>query len=206
MGSVGTSLTMSLDGFIAGPNDGPEQPLGESGMRLFDWYASGDTEYTAPNGQMTIKVSAASAQMIQEAYGTFGALVTGRRTFDITDGWGGRHPLDTPVFVVTHSVPDQWVRAHPEAPFTFVTEGVERAVAMAKEVAGDKNVGVGAASIVQQCLKAGLLDELQVELVPVLLGRGVRMFEYLGVEPIELERTLVIEAPDVTHLRFRVVK
>ena len=206
MASVGTALTMSLDGFIAGPNDGPEQPLGEGGGRLFNWYFSGDTDFTMPSGQMAIKVSPASAAMLREAHASLGALVTGRKTFDITNGWNGRHPVDVPVFVVTHSVPEDWVKAHEGAPFTFVTDGVERAVALAKEVAGEKNVGVGAASIVQQCLKAGLLDELQIELVPVLLGKGVRLFEYLGVEPIELERTLVIEAPDVTHLRFRVVK
>ena len=205
MGTVGTSLTMSLDGFIAGPNDGPERPLGEGGERLFDWYSSGDTEYTMPDGQMTVKVSAASAAMLREVLRSLGALVTGRKTFDITNGWNGRHTVDVPVFVVTHSVPEEWVAAHPGAPFTFVTDGVERAVAMARDVAGDKNVAVGAASIVQQCLKAGLLDELQVELVPVLLGKGVRLFEYLGVEPVELERTMAIEAPGVTHLRFRVV-
>lgn len=206
MGTVGTSLTMSLDGFIAGPNDSAEQPLGENGMRLFNWYGSGDTEYTMPSGEMTVKVSKASAEMLREAYSQFGALVTGRKTFDITNGWGGRHPLDVPIFVVTHSVPEEWVKAHEGAPFTFVTDGVERAVAMAKETAREKNVGVGAASIVQQCLKAGLLDEIQIELVPFLLGKGVRMFEYLGIEPIDLEKTMVVDAPDVTHIRFRVVK
>jgi dihydrofolate reductase len=206
MGSVGTSLTMSLDGFIAGPNDSAEQPLGENGMRLFNWYSSGDTEYVVPAGTMTVKVSKASAEMLREAYSKVGALVTGRKTFDITNGWGGRHPVDVPVFVVTHTVPEEWVKAHEGAPFTFVTDGVERAVALAKEAAGDKNVGVGAASIVQQCLKAGLLDEVQIELVPFLLGKGVRMFEYLGVEPIDLEKTMVVDAPDVTHIRFRVVK
>ncbi|MGH2560341.1 MAG: dihydrofolate reductase family protein [Thermomicrobiales bacterium] len=204
MGNVGTSLSMSLDGFIAGPNSSPDNPLGDAGEPLFQWYFSGDTDYTMPSGQMTIKVSPASAEMPREAHSTFGALVTGRKTFDITHGWGGRHPMDVPVFVVTHSVPQEWLKE--ESPFTFVTAGVESAVAQAKEVAGDKNVGVGAASMVQQCLKAGLLDEIQVELVPVLLGKGIRMFEYLGVEPVELERTMVVEAPGVTHLRFRVVK
>ena len=204
MGTVGTSLSMSLDGFIAGPNDGPERPLGEGGERLFQWYSSGDTDYTMPSGTMAVKVSAASAAMLREAHGTIGALVTGRRTFDITNGWGGRHPLDVTVFVVTHSVPQGW--ANDGSPFTFVTDGVESAVAQAKRAAGDKNVGVGAASIVQQCLRAGLLDEIQLDLVPVLLGAGVRLFENLGAEPVELERTSVIEAPGVTHLRFRVVK
>ncbi|MGH2532172.1 MAG: dihydrofolate reductase family protein [Thermomicrobiales bacterium] len=206
MGTVGTSLTMSLDGFIAGPNDGPEHPLGENGMCLFDWYARGDTEYTAPSGTMTVKVSKASADMLREAFSKIGALVTGRKTFDITNGWGGRHPVETPVFVVTHEVPHDWIKEHPDAPFTFVTDGVESAVSQAKAVAGEKNVGVGAASILQQCLKAGLLEEIQVELVPVLLGKGVRMFDYLGVEPIELEQTMLIEGTGVTHIRFRVVK
>jgi dihydrofolate reductase len=206
MGTVGTSLTMSLDGFIAGPNDGPNNPLGENGMRLFNWYSTGDTECTVPAGTMTVKVSKASAEMLRESYSKIGALVTGRKTFDITNGWDGRHPADVPIFVLTHSVPEEWVKVHPDAPFTFVTDGVESAVAQAKEAAGEKNVGVGAASLVQQCLKAGLLDEIQVELVPYLLGKGVRMFDYLGVEPIDLEKIMVIDTPDVTHIRYRVVK
>lgn len=206
MGTVGTSLTMSLDGFIAGANDGPENPLGDGGEPLFAWYSSGDTEYVMPSGTMTVKVSAASAEMLREAHQRTGALVTGRKTFDITGGWGGKHPMDVPIFVVTHSVPQEWVRTHGGAPFTFVMDGVESAVAQAKAVAGEKNVGVGAASIVQQCLKAGLLNEIQIELVPVLLGAGVRMFDNLGSEPIELERTMVIEGSGVMHLRFRVVK
>ena len=204
MGFVRTSLSRSLDGFTAGPDDGHERPLGEGGERLFGWYFGGDTDYTMPSGTMAIKVSAASAEMLREAHGTIGALVTGRRTFDITNGWGGRHPLDVPVFVVPHSIPQGW--ANDGSPFTFVTDGVESAVAQAKRAAGDKNVGVGAASIVQQCLRAGLLDEIQLDLVPVLLGAGVRLFENLGAEPVELERTSVVEAPGVTHLRFRVVK
>src|SRR3712207_2375499 len=133
-----------------------------------------------------------------------GAFVTGRRTFDITNGWGGIPPLGVPSFVVTHAVPQEWV--YEGSPFTFVTEGVESAVEQAKAVAGEKDVAVGAASIAQQCLRAGLLDEVHVDLVPVLLGDGVRLFEHLGTTPIELESTRVIEAPDVTHLTFRVVK
>ena len=112
--------------------------------------------------------------------------------------------MDVPVFVVTHTVPEKW--AGDDSPFTFVTDGVESAVEQAKIVAGQKHVGVGAASIAQQCLKAGLLDEIQIELVPILLGAGVRLFEHLGVEPIELETPQVIETPAVTHLRFRIVK
>jgi dihydrofolate reductase len=204
MGKVTSGLTMSLDGFIAGPNDGPENPLGENGMRLFDWYESGDTDYVVPSGGMTFKVSSQSAEMLRGAFSSIGAIVTGRRTFDITNGWGGRHPLDVPIVVLTHTVPDGW--DYEGSSFTFVTDGVESAVEQAREVAGEKDVAVGAASLVQQCLKAGLLDEVHVDIVPVLLGGGVRMFDNLGPEHIELERTQIIEAPDVTHMTFRVVK
>ena len=204
MGKVATGLSMSLDGFIAGPNDGPERPLGDGGERLFNWYFSGDTEFTVPSGTMVFKVAPVSAELLRETWATVGALVTGRRTFDIANEWGGRHPLDVPVVVVTHTVPQEWVKDG--SPFTFVTDGVERAVEEAKQIAGDKNVAVGAASIAQQCIKAGLLDEIHIDLVPVLLGTGVRLFEHLGTEAVELEATRVIEAPGVTHLRFRVVK
>ena len=205
MGKVSTGLSMSLDGFIAGPNDGPGAPLGEGGERLFAWYSSGDTDYRLPGTEMVFRVSSASTELLREAHGTMGAFVTGRRTFDITNGWGGRPPLGVPTFVVTHTVPEEWV--YEGSPFTFVTDGVESAVEQARVAAGDKkNVAVVAASIAQQCIRAGLLDEIHVDLVPVLLGGGVRLFEHLGTEPIELESTRVIEAPGVTHLTFRVAK
>jgi dihydrofolate reductase len=204
MGKVRTGHSMSLDGFIAGPNDGPEAPLGDGGERLLAWYSGGDTEYRLPGTDMVFKVSPQSAELLRETRTTTGALVTGRRTFDITNGWGGRHPLDVPTFVVTHTVPQEWV--YEESPFTFVTDGLESAVGQAKAVAGDKDVGVVGASIVQQCIRAGLLVEIHVDLVPVLLGGGVRLFEHLGTEPIELEGTRVIEGAGVTHLTFRVVK
>jgi dihydrofolate reductase len=204
MGKVATGLSVSLDGFIAGPNDGPGSPLGEGGERLFAWYSSGDTEYRLPGTEMVFKISPQSAELLQEAHNTMGAFVTGRRTFDITNGWGGRPPLGVPTFVVTHTVPQEWV--YEGSPFTFVTDGVESAVEQAKAVAGDKDIAVGAASIAQQCIRAGLLDEIHIDLVPVLLGNGVRLFEHLGPEPIELESTQVIEGAGVTHLTFRVVK
>jgi dihydrofolate reductase len=204
MGKVAMGLSMSLDGFIAGPNDGPESPLGEGGERLFRWYSGGDTEYRLPGTEMVFKVSPASAELLREAHSKMGAFVTGRRTFDITNGWGGRPPLGVPTFIVTHTVAQEWV--YEGSPFTFVTDGVESAVEQAKAVAGDKGVAVGAASIAQQCIKAGLLDEIHIDLVPVLLGDGVRLFDHLGTGPIDLERTRVIEAPGVTHLTFRVLK
>ena len=197
-------LTMSLDGFIAGPNDGPEQPLGEGGMRLFDWFSAGDTDYGLPGTEMVFRVSPQSAELLREAHARMGAFVTGRRTFDITNGWGGNPPLGVPTFVVTHSeAPREWT--YEGSPFTFVTDGVESAVEQARASAGDKDVAVGAASIVQQCIEAGLLDEIHLDLVPVLLGDGVRLFEHLG-GPIELERTRVVEGTEVTHLTFRIVK
>jgi dihydrofolate reductase len=204
MGKVAMGLSMSLDGFIAGPNDSPELPLGENGERLFAWYSGGDTEYGLPGTEMVFRVSPQSAELLREAHSKMGAFVTGRRTFDITNGWGGNPPLGVPTFVVSHTVPQEWV--YEGSPFTFVTDGVESAVEQAREVAGDKDVAVGAASVVQQCLRAGLLDEIHIDLVPVLLGDGVRLFEHLGTGPIELESTQVIEGAGVTHLTFRVVK
>src|ERR687895_2210774 len=204
MGKVSTGLSMSLDGFIAGPNDGPERPLGDGGERLFAWYSSGDTEYRLPGTEMVVRVSPQSAELLREAHSKMGAFVTGRRTFDITNGWGGSPPLGVPTFVATHTVAQEWV--YEGSPFTFVTDGVESAVEQAKAVAGDKTVAVGAASIVQQCINAGLLDEVQIHLVPVLLGGGVRLFDHLGTGPIELQSTQVIEGAGVTHLAFRLVK
>ena len=204
MGKVRTGHSTSLDGFIAGPNDGPEAPLGDGGERLLAWYFGGDTEYRLPSTEMVFKVSPLSAELLRETRRTTGALVTGRRTFELTNGWGGRHPLDVPVFVVTHAVLQEWVSEG--SPFTFVTDGLESAIEQAKAVAGEKDVGVIGASLVQQCIRAGLLDEIHVDLVPVLLGDGVRLFDHLGTDPIELESTRMLEGAGVTHLTFRVVK
>ncbi len=204
MGKVSTGLSMSLDGFIAGTNDGPGSPLGEGGERLFAWYSSGDTEYRLPGTEMVFRVSPQSAELLREAHSKMGAFVTGRRTFDITNGWGGNPPLGVPTFVLTHTVPQKWV--YEGSPFTFVTDGIESAVEQAKALAGEKDVAVGAASIVQQCMRAGLLDEIHIDLVPVLLVGGVRLFDHLGTGSIDLESTEVVEGTGVTHLTFRVVK
>src|SRR5919206_4130079 len=163
MGKVSMGLSMSLDGFIAGPNDGPERPLGEGCERLFEWYSGGDTEYRLPGTEMVFRISPQSAELLREVHGKIGAFVTGRRTFDITNGWGGSPPLGVPTFVLSHTVPQDWV--YEGSPFTFVTEGVESAVEQARAVAGDKDVAVGAASIVQQCIRAGLLDLIHIDLV-----------------------------------------
>jgi dihydrofolate reductase len=206
MGKVRVELSMSLDGFIAGPNDGPSHGLGDGGDALFNWYGNGDTDFPLPGTDMVFKISRASADFLRESWLMTGASVTGRRTFDITNGWGGVPPggVEAPYFVVTHTVPQEWVR--PGSPFTFVTEGVESAIEQAKQAAGDKYVDLMGASVVQQCLNADLLDEIQIDLAPVLLGGGVRLFDHLGSKPIELEQLDVVKGLGVTHLRYRVVR
>lgn len=196
MGKIVNAVTMSLDGFMAGLEGDFDQ--------LFKWFSSGDTEFTFPGNGMTIKVASASAQLFEEIICTTGAFVAGRRLFDLNNGWGGHHPLGVPVFVVTHNPPPEWPYDSP--PFTFVNDGIASAIEKARQSAGELNVMVASGSIAHQCLKAGLLDEITIDLVPFLLGRGVRTFEYLGIEPIELERTRIIATPDITHLQFRVVK
>ncbi|GII03172.1 dihydrofolate reductase family protein [Planobispora takensis] len=193
MAKVIANMSMSLDGFVADPSDGVEH--------LFGWYENGDVAIPTAAPELTFQVSEASAAHLRGAMENVGALIVGRRLFDITGGWGGRHPLDVPVFVVTHSVPDGWPRE--DAPFTFVTDGVESAVAQAKEVAGDGWIGVGS-KIASQCLNAGLLEEIRVDLVPVLLGGGIPFFEGLTCAPVELEGPRVIEGTGVTHLYYTV--
>jgi dihydrofolate reductase len=194
MGKVIFYMTVSVDGFVAGPNDDVS--------RLFGWYFSGDVEIPIP-GSPTLRVSRESADVLLDATRMGGAMVTGRRNFDLTGGWGGNPPT-APCFVVTHSVPDGW--AVEGSPFVFVTDGIESAIRQAKDAAGDKDVEVGTASMLQQVLNAGLLDEIHIDLVPVLLGRGIRLFEQLTIEPTDLEIIRVVPAPGVTHLRYRIVK
>jgi dihydrofolate reductase len=203
MGKVTFNMTMSLDGFVAGPNDGPENGLGDGGDGLFTWYFSGDTEVPISDGNMVLKVSAQSAELLNEAFSSYGAGVWGRRTFDIAHAWGG-YPPGSPCFIVTHHVPQEWAKEG--SPFTFVTDGVESAIRQAKQAAEDKDVVICTPSILQQCLKADLVDEIHIEIAPILLGGGVSLFDHLGKGPIKLECIRTIQAPDVTHLGFRVIK
>jgi dihydrofolate reductase len=198
MRTIASGFSMSLDGFIAGPGDDVQ--------RLFAWMALGNTDINVSSGDtdFELQMSAEDAEKYQERMSQTGAIVSGRRLFGVAGAWGGRHPMGVPVVVLTHSVPPEW--DYDESPFTFVTDGVEAALEKARQIAGDKAIGVGGADITRQCLKLGLLDEIGIDLVPVLLGQGVRLFEYLGIEPIELETTRVSEAPGVIHLSFRVVK
>lgn len=195
MGKVVAEFALSLDGFIADPKDDVS--------RLYQWFASGDTPVQGAAG-MVFMTSAVSAKHYLEIMESTGAFVTGRRDFDISDAWGGTSPLNVPTFIVTHHAPQEWLKDG--SPFVFVTEGVEGALEQAKKTAGGKNVLVGGSQIAQQCIKAGLLDELNIDLVPVLLGGGIRLFDQLGPEPFELEILQVLEAPGVTHLKYRLVR
>jgi len=203
MAKVVFNMTVSLDGFVAGPNDNPDNGLGDGGDALFNWYFSGDTEIFLSEGTPVLKVSRQSAELLQQSFETYGAGIWGRKTFDIAHAWGG-HPPGSPCFIVTHNVPQEWV--YEGSPFTFVTDGVESAIRQAQAAAGDKDVVICTASILQQCLNLGLVDEIHVDVAPLLLGKGVRLFDHLDIEPIILERIRVIAAPGVTHLGYRVVK
>jgi dihydrofolate reductase len=196
MATLIADMSMSLDGFIADANDdvGP----------LFDWYNNGPVTTPSADERWTFHTSEASARQLRVYMGQIGALLCGRRVFDLTGGWGGNHPAGCPVVVVTHSVPTDW--PHPEAPFTFVTDGLESAVAKARSIAGDRIVAVATPSITQQCLNLGLVDAIRVNLVPVLLGEGIRFFDNLRNTPLMLEDPEVVEGTRVTHLQFRVRK
>ena len=197
MAKVSCRFTMSLDGFIADQNDDV--------MPLFPWYFQGEVEYPVPGTQMVFKVAQASAVTIEEMFDTCGAIVTGRRDFDVSNQWGGKPPFDVPCFIVTHKVPQEW--AGDGSPFTFVTDGVESAIARAKQVVtGDKVIAVGGTQIVRQSLQAGLIDQIEIDLAPILLGNGIRLFDQLGTDPIQLEIDRVIDAPLVTHIRYLVKK
>ncbi|MGH8776409.1 MAG: dihydrofolate reductase family protein [Jiangellaceae bacterium] len=199
MSTVMTGATMSIDGFIAGPD--------ESGFDLlFQWYGNGDVEIVGASPNVPpVRVSQASAQHLRQLFESTGSLLVGRHLYDFTSAWGGRHPMDVPVVVLTHRPPDD--RPEADENFVFVTGGIEEAVERAKEIAGGKNVGVNGGQMARQCLDAGLLDEVHVDLVPVLLGAGTPFFGELAARPVELEGPLsVVEGTGVTHLRYAVAR
>ena len=199
MGDVLVELTMSLDGFIAGPDDGAQFPLGRGGEALFTWMSAGPPENEV---DPRIRPPDASMVVVNEWMTEYGAGISGRRTFDIANGWKDGHPIDAPIFVLTHNPPTEgeW---SPQV--TFVTT-LDEALEKAQAAAGNKWVSVSGADPAQQLLRAGKLDGIQVSVVPLLLGGGVRLFDHLGGEPIKLEQTRVIESEGVTHLRYRVVR
>ena len=200
MGDVIVDLSISLDGFIAGPNDGPELPLGRGGERLFTWMGAGPERNRV---ESRLQPPDASKPIVDEWMSGSGAIISGRRTFDIANGWKDGHPVDVPIFVVTHEAPTsgEW-----SPRVQFVTEGVDRALELAQEAAGDGVVAISGAQVAQQLLRAGKLDGIQVSVAPVILGGGVRLFERFGDETVVLEQERVIESEGVTHLRYRVVR
>jgi dihydrofolate reductase len=194
MAKVVTHMCMSLDGFVAQPDDNPAE--------LFDWYSGGDVLVPSADDSLSFSVDAASAAMLRELTSGCGALVTGRRLFDLTDGWADNHPTGAPVVVVTHRPPP--TDAAERFPRTTFAAGVEEAVTTAKEVAGDKVVTIASADIIQQALNLGLVDELGVTQVPVLFGAGIRYFGELVGGHIMLEDPVVVQGTRALHLRYAV--
>lgn len=185
-------ISMSLDGYIAAPNDRPGEELGDGGQRLHAWLFDEATD--------------TDREVAEETSNGAGAVISGARTVDIClDVWGGKPPSELPWFVLSHDKPERFAKAN--RGFNFVLDGVESAVDQAKSAAGAGYVLVmGGASAGQQCLQAGLVDEMQIHLAPVLFGNGIRLLENIDAERIGLETTRVIETPAATHLQYRIVR
>jgi dihydrofolate reductase len=188
-------MAMSVDGFITGPNDGLGNPAGDGGMRLMEWLNVGGGNDTG-----SYRPTTPGSQVVYDESMSTGAVLTGRRTGDFADYWGGDHHDGVPIFVPTRQAPAEapYERVH------YVTDGIESCVAQAKAAAGDRNVLLHGAYTAQECLRAGVLDQLEIQLMPVLLGHGRRLFEDLPADHIELELTREIAAPGVLHLRYQV--
>ena len=196
MTKVLAGITTSVDGYVAGPDDDV--------MKVFDWYfGSGDVEVrTGGSDPMTFRVSEPSAAYIRGLTSELGAVLSGRRTFEVAQGWGGNHGWG-PAFVLAHEVPDGWPR--PGSTVHFVTDGLESAVQQAKAAAGGKSVGVHGADTIRQLLDAGLVDHLCIDLSAVLLGSGVRLFDHLAGVPTFLGNPTAVSGVGVTHLRYPVL-
>lgn len=192
MGKVIAQASMSLDGFIADTDDqvGP----------LFDWYNNGNTQIPGHD----FRTSPASARYLRAAWSAIGADVIGRRLFDLTNGWDGRPVVGDAVFVVTHQPPAGW--PYPDAPFTFVTDGLPSAIAQAQAVAGGRDVSITPGSIAGQAFQAGLIDEVRIDLVPVVFGAGVRYFGDYAGSPLLLDDPQIVQGDRVTHLHYRLRK
>jgi dihydrofolate reductase len=191
-------MSMSLDGFIAGPNETPDNGLGDGGDRLHEWVF----ENAADASGVPVRPPGADGEVFDEMMAT-GAVVAGRGTAEPADYWGGDHHDGVPIFILsrnpTEAEQDRW-------PLVTYVGDIETAMARAKEAAGEKDVMVHGAGVVQLALAAGVIDELQIHLVPVLLGEGRPLFEHLGADHTELELTRIVEGAGATHLRYRVCR
>jgi dihydrofolate reductase len=215
MANVTCDITMSLDGFVAGPNPTLEKPLGEGGERLHEWLY-GLAAFRERHGESGGEVNADS-EVLEESLAAVGAILMGRRMFSggaspweddpNADGWWGDDPpFHVPVFVLTHH-PREAVEKQGGTTYTFVTDGIGSALDQARAAAGDKNVSIsGGADVVQQYLAAGLVDELQIHVAPLLLGGGTRLFDAAGAGPVTLRETRVLSSPAVAHLGYSVVR
>jgi dihydrofolate reductase len=202
-GKVVLDITMSLDGFIAGPNDGPENGLGDGGDRLHQWVYD-LASWREPHG-FTGGETNRDSEIMDESFKRLGAVIVGKRMFDNAGGWGDKPPFHMPVFVLTHEDREDLTKEGGTT-FTFVNAGVEGALKLARAAAGSKDVGIsGGANVAQQFLKAGLLDEMQIHIAPIMLGRGIRLFDEMDPS-IDLKPVRVVESPNVTHLRFQIGK
>ncbi|MFA1550891.1 dihydrofolate reductase family protein [Actinomadura chokoriensis] len=191
MATIVTEMSMSLDGYVADPSDGVDE--------LFGWYGNGPVEIQTVSDMPPFRVFEPSARHIRETMDALGAVITGRRLYDITHGWEGRHPYDAPVWLVTHEAPDD-----PPPGLTVITDGIERAVSEASAAAGDGIVSVAGGLTAQSCLDAGLLDEIWIDLVPVLLGEGIPFFPGPSTAPVHLKDPYrTIQGTGVTHLYYR---
>jgi dihydrofolate reductase len=198
MSSTVLYMSMSLDGFIAGPNERPDNGLGDGGHRLHEWALTG----ADADRKLISRRAGVNGQIVDEFMAT-GAVVAGRGTFEPAGGWGGDHHDGVPIFILirgeSHSEMRDW-------PLVTYVPDIRTAMSEAKRAAGDKNVLVHGAGIAQLALAAGVLDEIEIHLVPVLLGQGRRLFDNLSPEHIELERTRILEGEaGTTHLHYRVV-
>jgi dihydrofolate reductase len=193
VGKVLTHMTMSLDGFIADLDDQPGE--------LFDWYQAGEVSVASANENIQFDVDESSADLLGDLTEAGGVIVSGRRLFDIADGWNDSHPAGARIVVVTHSPPADAAERWPKT--TFV-DGVEAAIAKAQEIAGDKNVTIASPNIIQQALELGLVDEVCVSLVPVLFGEGIPYFAKLDRGKVMLEDPVVVQGLRALHLRYPV--
>jgi dihydrofolate reductase len=214
MAKLRCELSISLDGFTAGPEQSEENPLGIGGMQLHEWVFK-LAAWRAPHGMEGGETNA-SSELVEESLTNVGAVVMGRNMFGGGPGpwseeprwdgwWGESPPFHTPVYVLTNHAREQ-LPMQDGTTFHFVTDGIESALRQAIEAAGGKDVSLaGGAHVVQQYLAAGLLDELQLDVVPALLGTGTRLLENIAPDGVALEQVRAVEAPGVTHLKYRVV-
>ncbi len=202
MSKVAVEMSLSLDGFVVGPDDRPAQPFGDrNAQRLHDWLLVGGEPY---QGNAFFRPQGRNREFVDALFHTTGALLTGRRTYDLVSGWGGSHPMPgLPVVVLTHTAPTDVPKG--KSSFTFCTKGVAEAVETAKKLANEKDVMVHGASTTQQLLAAGLVDELRLHVAPLLLGDGRRLFERSAAD-VQLEMIETVATPQVVHIRYRVCR